>query len=77
VGDEVVLSPTAIEPITVVTPFTTAQPRSEPDDAVAGAERRGPAPCAALKAQIIIETSVTSEMTFIVMNIFFVLSGGR
>lgn len=74
---DVVLSPTAIEPITVVTPFTIAQPRSDPDDAVAGADRRGPAPFAALKAQIMIETNVTNEIAFIVMNIFFVLSGGR
>ena len=66
-----------MEPITVVTPFTIAHPRSDPDEAVAGAERRGPAPCAADSAQIIIETKVTKEMVFIVMKSLFVLSGGK
>jgi hypothetical protein len=64
------------EPITVVTPFTIAQPRSDPDDAVAGADNRGPAPCAALRAQIMMEINVTKEIAFIMIKMLFVLSGG-
>jgi hypothetical protein len=62
--------------MTVVTPFTIAQPGSEPDNAVAGADKSGPAPCASDNAQIIIDTSVMNEMIFIMINSFFVLSGG-
>jgi hypothetical protein len=66
-----------MEPITVVTPFTMAQPRSDPDNAVAGADSRGSTLCAAPRGQIIVETSATKEMIFRVTDIFLVLSGGR
>jgi len=60
----------------VVTPLTIAQPRSDPEDAADGAESRGPAPWAALKAHIIIDTKVTKDIACIVMNSRLNLSGG-
>jgi len=61
-------SPTAIPPMTVVTPFTIPQPSSDPDEAVAGGDRSGPVSCAFDNAQSIIDTSMMKEMVFITIN---------